>query len=47
MEEPPEPPAPPPREPRLLSANQLMMRDTYNNMFSGGFLQNNGLPRRY
>jgi hypothetical protein len=47
MEEPPEPPPPPPREPKMLSANQIMMRDTYNNMFSGGFLKNNGLPRRY
>jgi hypothetical protein len=47
MDEPPEPPAPPPREPKMLSANQIMMRDTYNNMFSGGFLKNNGLPRRY
>ena len=47
MEEPPEPPPPPPREPKMLSANQIMMRDTYNNMFSGSFLKNNGLPRRY
>jgi hypothetical protein len=47
-EEPPqEPPPPPPREPKMLSANQIMMRDTYNNMFSGSFLKNNGLPRRY
>tara|TARA_R110000787_G_scaffold196939_1_gene308311 strand:+ start:602 stop:1219 length:618 start_codon:yes stop_codon:yes gene_type:complete len=47
MEEPPEPPPPPHREPKMLSANQIMMRDTYHNMFSGGFLKNNGLPRRY
>jgi hypothetical protein len=42
-----EPPPPPLREPKMLSANQIMMRDTYNNMFSGQFLKNNGLPRRY
>ncbi len=46
-EPPPEPPTLPPREPKMLSAHQMMMRDTYNNMFSGGFLKNNGLPRRY
>ena len=44
---PPEPDPPPEPKARLMTPHQMMMRDSYNNMFSGNFLNQNGMRRRY
>lgn len=44
---PPEPDPPPEPKTRLMTPHQMMMRDSYNNMFSGNFLNQNGMRRRY
>jgi hypothetical protein len=44
---PPEPDPPPEPKTRLMTPHQMMMRENYNNMFSGNFLNQNGMRRRY
>jgi len=46
MEQPPQPPPKPPMKPQL-TPQQMMLRDNYNAMFSGGFINQNGMRRHY
>jgi len=46
MEQPPPEPPKPPMKPQL-TPQQMMLRDNYNAMFSGGFINQNGMRRHY
>ena len=43
---PPQPPPKPPMKPQL-TPQQMMLRDNYNAMFSGNFINQNGMRRHY
>jgi len=46
IEQPPPEPPKPPMKPQL-TPQQMMLRDNYNAMFSGGFINQNGMRRHY
>lgn len=46
MEQPPPEPPKPPMKPQL-TPQQMMLRDNYNAMFSGSFINQNGMRRHY